>query len=64
MFEIELKSGKRKQKSPGLQQPLPVPIASLTWRKANDAIWWFYHGKLEPRFEDGCYWKSTRNWIC
>ena len=46
MFEIELKSGKRKRKSPGLQQPLPVPIASFTGIKANDAIWWFYHGKL------------------
>ena len=45
MFEIELKSGKRKRKSPGLQQPLPVPIASLTGIKANDAIWRFYHGK-------------------
>jgi len=45
MFDIELKSGKRKRKSPGLQQPLPVPIASLTGIKANDAIWRFYHGK-------------------
>ena len=45
MFEIELKSGKRKRKSPGLQQPLPVPIASLTGIKANNAIWRFYHGK-------------------
>ena len=45
MFDIELKNGKRKRKSPGLQQPLPVPIASLTGIKANDAIWRFYHGK-------------------
>ena len=47
MFEIELKSGKRKRKAPSLQQPLPVPISSLTEIRANNAIWRFYHGKLD-----------------
>ena len=52
LFEIELKSGECKRKSPGLLQPLPVSFANLTGKKSNnDSIWQFYHGKWSQEFK-------------
>ena len=51
MFEYEFKPGKRKRKSVGLQQPLPVPIATLTGISSNDVIWRYYVGKLNSELK-------------
>jgi len=51
MFDITLnepKKKKRKWDSDELKQPLPIPIATLTGIKADDSLWRFYHGKLDP----------------
>ena len=50
MYEPSLQQPKAKRyskaKKPVLQQPLPVPIASLTEIKANNSIWRWYEGSL------------------
>ena len=51
MFDISLNEPKKKKRrwdSDDLKQPLPIPIATLTGIKADDSLWRFYHGKLDP----------------
>ena len=47
MFQPDLSEPKRKKRSGNnLQQPFPVPIASLTGIKAEDSVWRWYKGRL------------------
>ena len=39
--------------SPVLQQPFPIPIASLTGIKANNSVWRWYRGNLKKRKKKG-----------
>ena len=52
LFEIELKSGECKRKSPGLLQPLPVSFVNLTGKKSNnDSFLAILSWKMEPRIK-------------
>lgn len=50
IFEVTLNEprAKKGRKRHELKQPLPIPIETLTGVKADDSLWRFYKGKLDP----------------